>query len=378
MPPSRNTRVRSGLAGVVAGVSSISFIDPRGRLFYRGYDVAELTAQASFEEVAHLLWHGDLPRRAELDTLKADLLRAGTLPQRATEILRQIPLEAQPIAVARTMVSVLGHMDPDAGDRSPAASGRKAVRLAAQLPAAVAAFHRLRQGRPALAPQPGLSHAANYLYMLHGNAPAAEKARALDVALIAHADHEFNASTFAGRVVAATLSDLHSAITAAIGALAGPLHGGASEDVMRLLERIGSMDRVEPVVAEMVRAGAKIPGFGHRVYRAEDPRASVLRRCSERLAQVHGDTRWHQLTRRVEEVTGAGHVLHANVDLYAAPLYAILDIPLDMYSVTFAAGRVTGWTAHIMEQHADNRLIRPLAAYRGPAPRRYVPREARG
>jgi citrate synthase len=276
------------------------------------------------------------------------------------------------------MVSALGHLDPDAGDRSPEAETRKAVRLAAQLPAAVAAFHRLRQGRQVLEPRPDLSHAANYLYMLHGAAPGDEQVRALNTALILHADHEFNASTFAARVVAATFSDLHSAVTAAIGALAGPLHGGASEDVMRLLERIGSPDHVGPVTREMLRAGAKVPGFGHRVYRGEDPRAVLLRAWSERLARTRGDGHWHDLTRRLEEVTTAGRALHANVDLYAAPLYAALDIPRDLYSVTFAAGRVAGWTAHVMEQHADNRLIRPLAEYQGPAPRAYVPLASRG
>ena len=379
MSQSGNVQVQEGLEGVVAGVSSICLVDgTHGRLSYRGYNAADLAEQATFEEVAFLLWHGDLPARSALESLKAELVNAGTLSTAVTDILERIPTAAQPMAMLRTMTSVLGHFDPDAADNSPAANVRKAVRLTAQIPALVAGFHRLRSGMPPLAPQARLSHAGNYLYMMHGKTPDPEVARALDMALILHADHEFNASTFAGRVTAATLSDLHSAIVSAIGTLKGPLHGGANEEVMRLLERIGSVDRVEPVITEMLAAKKKVPGFGHRVYRTEDPRAVFLRTLSQRLGERAGDPLWFQLTRKVEEVTIAQRKIFANVDLYSASVYRSMGIPMDLYTATFAVSRIAGWTAHVLEQYADNRLIRPLSEYVGPTSRAFVPIDARG
>ncbi len=379
MSQSGNVQVQEGLEGVVAGVSSICLVDgTHGRLIYRGYNAADLAEQATFEEVAFLLWHGDLPTRSALGSLKAELVNAGTLSTAVTDILERIPTNAQPMAMLRTMTSVLGHFDPDAADNSPAANVRKAVRLTAQIPALLAGFHRLRSSTPPLAPQTGLSHAGNYLYMMHGKAPDPEVARALDMALILHADHEFNASTFAGRVTAATLSDLHSAIVSAIGTLKGPLHGGANEEVMRLLERIGSVDRVAPVVAEMLAAKKKVPGFGHRVYRTEDPRARFLRTLSQRLGERAGDPLWYQLTRRVEEVTTSQRKIFPNVDLYSASVYRSMGIPMDLYTATFAVSRIAGWTAHALEQYADNRLIRPLSEYIGPTSRAFVPIDARG
>lgn len=376
---SGHVQAQEGLEGVVAGTSAICFVDgTQGRLVYRGYDAEVLAQQSTFEEVAYLLWHGDLPTRAALEGLKADLIRAGTLPAPIMDILKRIPAGAQPMAVLRTGVSALAHFDPDAGDDSPAANARKAVRLTAQIPALVGAFHRLRTGTSPLTPLATLGHAGNYLYLLHGTAPDPEVARALDMVLILHADHEFNASTFSARVSAATLTDLHSAITSAIGTLKGPLHGGANEEVMRLLERIRSLDRVEPVILEILAAKKKIPGFGHRVYRTEDPRARFLRPISKRLGERAGDPLWYQLTRRVEEVTTAQRRIFANVDLYSSSVYRAMGIPMDLYTATFAVSRITGWTAHVLEQYADNRLIRPTSEYVGPVDRSYVPIDARG
>jgi citrate synthase len=366
-----------GLEGVVAGESAICFIDGQlGRLVYRGYDVADLAEHATFEEVAYLLWHGDLPTQHALDALKAQLA-AATLPDPVVDILKKIPGTAQPMAALRTMTSALGQFDPDAADNSKDANIRKSVRLTAQIPMLVAAFHRLRSGQPILAPQPGQSHAANYLYMLHGKAPDAETARDLDVALILHADHEYNASTFAARVTAATLSDMHSAIVSAIGTLKGPLHGGANEEVMRLLESIGRVDRVESTITTMLGDKKKVPGFGHRVYRTEDPRARILREISKRLGERVGDPLWYQLTRKVDEVTTAQRKIYPNVDLYSASTYRAMGIPVDLYTTTFAVSRISGWTAHVLEQYADNRLIRPLGEYTGPKDRDFIPISAR-
>jgi citrate synthase len=376
-PPGK-VQVAEGLEGVVAGLSSICLVDGvNGRLLYRGYDAIELADRATFEEVAYLLWHGDLPSRSALDRLRADLVAAGRLPAPVVQVLRLVPPDAHPMAVLRTAVSALAHFDPDAADNAPAANLRKAIRLTAQVAAIVAGFQRLRTGAEPLTPLPTLGHAANFLYLLHGTAPDPEVARALDVVLILHADHEFNASTFSARVTAATLSDLHSAVVSAIGTLKGPLHGGANEEVMRLLEQIGTVDRVEPVIAEMLAARKKVPGFGHRVYRTEDPRARILRPLSQRLGERAGDVRWYELTRRVEDVMTAQRRIHANVDLYSASVYRAMGIPTDLYTAVFAVSRIVGWTAHVMEQYADNRLIRPVSEYVGPLDRVFVPIEER-
>ncbi|MDR7554818.1 MAG: citrate synthase [Armatimonadota bacterium] len=376
-PPGK-VQVAEGLEGVVAGLSSICLVDGvHGRLIYRGYDAIELAERATFEEVAYLLWHGDLPSRSALDQLRADLVAAGRLPGPVVQVLRLVPPDAHPMAVLRTAVSALAHFDPEAADNAPAANLRKAVRLTAQVAAIVAGFHRLRTGAEPLPPLPTLGHAANFLYQLHGAAPDPEVARALDVVLILHADHEFNASTFSARVTAATLSDLHSAVVSAIGTLKGPLHGGANEEVMRLLEQIGTVERVEPVITEMLAAKKKVPGFGHRVYRTEDPRARILRPLSKRLGERAGDVRWYELTRRVEDVVTAQRKIHANVDLYSASVYRAMGIPTDLYTAVFAVSRIVGWTAHVMEQYADNRLIRPVSEYVGPLDRTFVPLEER-
>lgn len=371
-------KTTDGLEGVIAGTSSICFIDGvKGRLVYRGYDADDLAQHATFEEVAYLLWHAGLPTRAELGAMRADLHAAGALPAGVLDLLKKIPAGAQPMAMLRTMVSVLAHFDPDAADNSRQANLRKAVRLTAQIPALVAAFHRLRTGQTPLRPRDDLDHAGNYLYLLHGTAPDPEVARALDVVFILHADHEFNASTFSARVTAATLSDMHSASVSAIGTLKGPLHGGANEEVMRLLEHIGSVDRVEPVIMDILAAKKKIPGFGHRVYRTEDPRARFLRTMSQRLGERAGDPRWYQLTRKVEEITIAQRRIFPNVDLYSSSVYRSMGISMDLYTTTFAVSRITGWTAHVLEQYGDNRLIRPMSEYTGPLDRTYVPLDQR-
>ena len=367
-----------GLEGVIAGTSSICFIDGvKGRLIYRGYDVVDLAEQSTFEEVAYLLWHASLPTRGELGTLRADLQAAGALPAGVLDVLKKIPATAQPMAMLRTMVSALAHFDSAGSANTRDANVRKAVRITAQIPALVAAFHRLRSGQTPLRPRDDLDFAGNYLYQLHGTAPTPEVARALDVVFILHADHEFNASTFSGRVTAATLSDMHSAVVSAVGTLKGPLHGGANEEVMRLLERIGSIDRVEPVIMEMLAAKKKVPGFGHRVYRTEDPRARFLRSMSQRLGERAGEPQWYQLTRKVEEITTAQRRIFPNVDLYSSSVYRAMDIPVDLYTTTFAVSRIAGWSAHVLEQYGDNRLIRPMAEYTGPLDRVYVPLDRR-
>jgi len=373
-----------GLEGVIAGTSSICYIDGvKGRLIYRGYDVVDLAEQSTFEEVAYLLWHASLPTRGELGTLRAHLHAAGALPAGALDVLKKIPATAQPMAMLRTMVSVLAHFDPDAAasaaasDNSRDANVLKAIRITAQIPALVAAFHRLRSGQTPLRPRDDLDFAGNYLYLLQGSAPAPDVARALDVVFILHADHEFNASTFSGRVTAATLSDMHSAVVSAVGTLKGPLHGGANEEVMRLLERIGSIDRVEPVIMEMLAAKKKVPGFGHRVYRTEDPRAGFLRLMSQQLGERAGEPLWYQLTRKVEEITTSQRRIFPNVDLYSSSVYRAMGIPVDLYTTTFAVSRIAGWSAHVLEQYGDNRLIRPMAEYTGPLDRVYVPLDRR-
>lgn len=367
-----------GLEGVVAAASRICFVDGLdGRLLYYGYDVHDLVAHATFEEVAYLLWHGDLPTRAQLDALNRDLIAARALPEPVLGLLRSFPREALPMDVLRTAVSALGIYDPDARDDSQPANLRKAVRLTAQMATVVAAIGRLREGRPPVAPDPALGHAANFLYMLWGRRPDDTSVRTIDVALILHADHELNASTFSARVTAATLSDMHSAITSAIGTLKGPLHGGANEAVMRLLLQIGEPSRAAQAIRAMLADRKKVPGFGHRVYKTEDPRAAHLRGISEELGRRAGQLKWFEMSRAIEQLMLEEKHLHANVDFYSASCYYLLGIPLELFTPVFAVSRISGWTAHVLEQLADNRLIRPRAEYVGPRSRTYVPIEQR-
>jgi citrate synthase len=363
-----------GLAGVVANQSSICYVfGEEGRLIYRGYDINDLADHSTFEETAYLLLKGDLPTRDQLKAFVADLKAAQKLDKVVQRIIKDAPRTANPMNVLRTAVSAAAFVDPDQGDNSAAADYRKAVRLIAQVPTMVAMFHRLRAERKPLAPRRGLSLAANVLYMISGEVPDAEAAKALDVALILHADHELNASTFAARVVAATLADLHGAVTGAIAALAGPLHGGANAEVMKMLLDMGTPESAEAWVRSALARKQKIMGFGHRVYRTEDPRAAHLRRMSETLGRKAGQPQWFAIQRVIEDLMRQEKGLYCNVDFYSASMYYVMGIPLDLYTPIFAVSRVSGWCAHVLEQHADNRLIRPRAEYVGAMNRKWIP-----
>lgn len=368
----------AGLRGVVAGTSSISTVDGlEGVLIYQGINIHELAENATFEEVAFLLWEGRLPTQSELDRLNEDLHNNAALPEPVVEILRKFPKDAKPMDVLRTAVSALGLWDPDAADNSLEANRRKAIRLTAQIPTIITAFNHLRNGREPVAPRSDLSVAANFLYMLNGEAPAPVATKTFDIALTLHADHEFNASTFSSRVTIATLSDMYSAITAAIGTLSGPLHGGANEGVFRMLEEIPTLDAVEPWVRGKLAEKAKIMGFGHAVYKTTDPRATHLKRMAKALAEESGNARLYEISTKIEEMMLAEKGLHANVDFYSATVYHVLGIPTDLFTPVFAISRITGWTAHVLEQLSDNRIIRPRADYVGPVDQHYVPVEQR-
>jgi citrate synthase len=373
---------KAGLEDTVATSSEICYLDgDRGVLAYCGYDIRDLAERGTFEEVCYLLWHRRLPTRAELGDLESQLVAARPLPESVLRLLRTLPATGDAMDLLRTLTSALGHDDPDARDLSARAGLRKAVRLTAQLGSLVAAIGRVHAGGAPIPPDPVLGHAANFLYMLTGERPSALAARAFDVALILHADHELNASTFAARVAAATLTDLHSAIVAAIGTLKGPLHGGANADVMRMLLEIGpegAPEKAEAIVRAKLARKEKIPGFGHRVYRTEDPRAAQLGQMSRDLGQRAGQPIWYELSRRIEAVVKAEKHLNANVDFYSASTYHALGIPVGLFTPVFAVSRVSGWTAHALEQYANNRLIRPRAEYGGPPyPQRYVRLEER-
>ncbi len=373
---------KGGLEDIVATPSSICYIDgDKGVLSYCGYDIHDLAPNASFEEVCYLLWHRRLPTRAELGDLESELIAARPLPEPVLRLVRSLPASAPAMDLLRTLVSALAHYDTDASDNSPAADYRKAVRLTSQISSIVAMMGRVSAGGGAIAPDPVLGHAANFLYMLTGERPTALATRALDVALVLHADHELNASTFAARVVAATMSDLHSAIVAAIGALKGPLHGGANADVMRMLLEIGPdqpAERAEAVVQGKLDRKEKIPGFGHRVYHTEDPRATHLRQMSRDLCQRAGQPIWYEMSKRIEALVKREKQLNPNVDFYSASTYYALGIPIELFTPIFAMSRMSGWTAHVLEQHANNRLIRPRAEYVGAEyPQRFTPIDER-
>jgi citrate synthase len=370
---------KAGLEDVVAADSSICYIDGEsGILSYRGIDIHDLAENSSFEEVCFLLWEGRLPRRDELEEMRNTIGAERALPPEMLGLLSSIVPHMTPMDALRTMVSVLAETDPDVRDMSPAANRRKAIRLTGQIATIVAAYHRLRDGQPVVDADPSLGHAEDFLRMLDGAKPTPEAARAFDVALVLHADHELNASTFSARVTAATLSDMHSAITSAIGTLKGPLHGGANEAVIRMLFEIGSLDRVDDFVHAKLARKEKIMGFGHRVYHTEDPRATHLRAMSKALAESSGETKWYDMSRRIEKIINEEKKLNSNVDFYSASAYYMLGIPIDLYTPIFAVSRVSGWTAHVLEQYANNRLIRPRAEYIGPEyPQPYVPIEKR-
>jgi citrate synthase len=373
-----STTMTRGLEGVIAAESEICFIDGEaGILSYRGYNIHTLADNATFEEVIHLLWHGHLPDVKELGRLKATLVQNRPIPDSVTEFLRAAG-SANPMDVLRTAVSMLALYDPERDDNSDEANVRKAERLMAQTATIVTTFDRVRKGQPVIEGVPELSFAANFLYTLTGKRPDEVMERAFDVALTLHADHEFNASTFAARVTAATLSDMHSSVTAAIGALKGPLHGGANQDVIRLLLEAGSTSQALKLVRERLGLKVKLPGFGHRVYRTEDPRATHLRGMSEELGKRTGQVGLYETSREIERTAKELKNLNPNVDFYSASTYYSLGIPIDLFTPIFAVSRMSGWTAHILEQYRNNRLIRPRADYKGPADgRAWVPMEKR-
>lgn len=368
----------SGLEDVVALNSSICYIDgDEARLLYHGYDINELAMHSTFEETVYLLWHGELPTEEQLEEHKAFLRRHQRLPRHVVAHLYMVPDGAVPMEVLRTATSLLSLYDDEAEKNDALAHLHTAARLVARMPAIVAVSHRLRQGLAPVGPRADLGIAANFLWMLTGEEPDPLHVRVLDAALILHADHELNASTFAARVTAATLSDTYSAVTAAISALKGPLHGGANEQVMRMLQEIGEVSKAEAWIKERLARKEKIMGFGHRVYQKEDPRALTLKRFSKQLGEAAGDTRWYELSEAIEAIMLKEKGLYPNVDFYSASTYHSMGIPVDLYTPIFACSRVAGWTAHIIEQYANNRLIRPRAQYVGPPFRAYKPMDER-
>ena len=375
-----STPAPKGMEGIVATNSSICYIDgDLGVLAYRGIDIHELADRSNFEETCYLLWFGRLPKPAELTELRERLARERHLDPAIVEFLRTVPKTALPMDVLRTAVSALAFYDADEKNNDHDANVRKAIRLTSQIAMIVAAYDRIRKGKPVVEADRSLSHAANFLLQLTGTRPSSTAERALDIALILHADHELNASTFAARVTAATLSDMHSAITSAIGALKGPLHGGANEAVYRILASI-DREKSDPAVyvRNMLAQKKKIPGFGHRVYNTEDPRATHLRVMSRDLGRSSGQPQWYDMSEKIENLVKTEKKLNANVDFYSASTYYVLGIDEDLFTPVFAVSRISGWTAHVIEQLDDNRLIRPRADYIGPDyPNHYVAMEKR-
>jgi citrate synthase len=372
-----------GLADVVAASTALSDIDGRaGLLFYRGYDINDLVGHASFEEIAFLLQRGTAPDRGELEGYLAELAAGRQLGTLAADDLAGIARRQRPMEALRSLVSLGSADDPDAASNAPAANQRKAARLTAQQPVLIAGYHAARLGREVPAADPELGLAANFLLQLTAARPDERAAEIFDTCLVLHADHTMNASTFAARVCAATLADMHSAVVAALGTLSGPLHGGANEQVMRGLEEIrraggDPLEAVSTQVSKRLAQGEKIMGFGHRVYKTEDPRATHLRRMSAELAAASGDDTYYRMSRRMEAVVLAEKGLYPNVDFFAATVYHYLGIPTDLFTPVFSASRMAGWTAHVIEQHADNRLIRPDSEYIGDRGLSWVPLGAR-
>ena len=371
--------VNSGLEGVVAAATQTSLVDGKnGRLVYRGYDIDDLADHSSYEEVCYLVWYGRLPSRRELTELEHSLAIQRELPKEIERLIAEAPGKAHPMDLLRTAVSALGMYDPDARDNSPEANLRKAIRLTAQVPTIVALFQRLRSGQEAVHPRQSGNLAQNFLYMLFGKEPDPETARIFDICLILHTEHGLNASTFAARVTASTLSDMHSALTSAIGTLKGPLHGGANERVMETLIKIDDAAKARDRVNEMLARKERIMGFGHRVYKTEDPRATILRRHSEALGRRTGQSKWYDISREVEKTMREDKPdLYPNVDFYSASVYHMMGIPIDQFTPIFAISRMAGWTAQLLEQYANNRLIRPESEYIGPPSLKYVPIDQR-
>jgi citrate synthase len=371
--------IHRGLKGVYFDRSRVCYIDGRaGELRYRGYSIHDLAQHSTFEETCHLLLKGELPTRAQLDAFTGELKAARRLPEGVVEIIRGVKT-AHPMDVLRTGVSALAAFDPETADKSPEATLRKGIRLTAQVPMLVAAHEHIRNGREPVAPDPKLGHAANFLYMLKGKAPSADAARLMEIDMVLHAEHGSNASSFAARVVAGTDADLHGAITAAVAALSGPAHGGAAENVMRMAQEIGDASRAAEYVRTKRKNGEPVMGFGHRVYRAEDPRARHMRAGVEKLSREMGQPQWYQILEAVVAAMKpyARHGVNVNVDFYAGVVYFLNGIAEDLFVPIFAVGRVPGWTVQVLEQLENNILLRPLTQYTGPEPRPYVPIDSR-
>jgi citrate synthase len=368
----------TGLRGVAVGTSSISDVNgEKGELIYQGFNIHDLAEHSTFEEVVFLLWNKRLPNRAELSELEQSLRASYAVPAELIALMKQFPHDADPIDALRTAISALEFYDSNSRDISRETSIKTAIRLTAQFPTLVAASERIRRGLDVINPDQRLSIAANFLYMLRGEKPAERETRIFDVCLILHADHELNASTFTARVVAGTLADMYACVTAAIGALSGPLHGGANTAVMKTLLEIGTAENAESYVKKALAEKRKMMGFGHAVYKTEDPRATHLRQFSKEMGEAAGDSKWYEMSRKVEEVMHREKGLYPNVDFYSASTYYMMGIPLDLYTPIFAVSRISGWTGHILEQYADNKLIRPRAEYIGARDVAYVPIEER-
>jgi citrate synthase len=366
--------VKAGLEDIVAAESSICDVNgTEGRLIFRGYDIHDLAENSTFEEVIYLLWFSRLPRQSELAKFSKEIRVNLTLPKEIVAAMKQYPKKALPMEVLRTVVSMLSMYDPDETNDTLEATIRKATRLVAQLPVITAYWDNIRNGRELKEAKPELNLASNFLYLLTGKEPDEVSAKSFDLALVLHADHELNASTFAARVAAATLTDIHSATVAAIGTLKGPLHGGANQEVIKMILNIKEPDKAEAHIHKMFAEHQKVMGFGHRVYRTEDPRAQHLKIKAEELGKRLGDMTWFQIARNVEEAVKKEKGLYANVDFYSAPVYYMLGIPIDLYTPIFAISRMAGWAAHVLEQLSNNRLIRPRAEYTGATNLRYIP-----
>jgi citrate synthase len=376
--PKAAATTNAGLRGVAAASSSISDVNgEKGELIYQGYNIHDLATKSTFEEVVFLLWNGRLPKRAELAELRKNIAASCELPERIVSLIKGIPTGADAMDTLRTVVSALSFFDKDSRNLSRENSIRVATRLTAQFPTIVAAMGRARDDLDPTRPKPELNIASNFLYMLTGELPSDHDARVFDACLILHADHEFNASTFAARVVAGTLADMYAAVTGAIAALSGPLHGGANTNVMKMLLEIGEVGNTEGYIRKALAEKRKVMGFGHPVYRTEDPRATHLRQFSKQMGEQAGNTKWYEISRKLEEVMMREKGLHPNVDFYSASTYYMMGIPLELYTPIFAVSRISGWTGHVLEQYADNKLIRPRAEYVGPRDVKYVPIDER-
>ncbi len=371
--------ISKGLKGVMAADSSVCLVDgQKGVLLYRGYSIDDLAEHGSFEEVTYLLFKGELPTAPQLDAFDDPLSSDAALTPQVRDFLKSLPSSVPPMTALRSAVSVAGCYDPAAEDISPDGAYRTCIRLTAKVATMVAAIHRLRDGRPLIEPIPRKSFAWNFTHMMKGSEPTPDEVRAMDLILILHAEHGFNASTFAARVIVATLTDVYSAVTGAVGALKGKLHGGANTAVLETLQEIGELKNVGPYVERTRAAKGKFMGFGHAVYQVEDPRAKHLKRLSERLGKEQGETRWYDMSVEMERLVTAAIGKNCNVDFYSASVQHYLGIPKEMFTCIFAASRIAGWCAHVLEQLADNKIIRPSAHYVGPEPRPYVPAEQRG